>query len=819
MRRPITLILLSITTLFLLVLLFSSFSFSAVLAGSLAGETAVAHAPTTDPLELTVHYGHDWVEGSYAAVGHTVWITVTESDGSTIKGQAELTTGLVPWWGGSTGFSTNWHGWIGAQPDIVPGDYVFGRIDNGEEGEVQIGTIDGTVDSNTDQIQGTIDAPWLTQTETRTVDCHAWGAPDGAPYQSDDVLPNGIDPYTCTWNPITEWDVQPNQDIGVFYHNPANHWVGNVFYEPTPEIEVEKWHAGNYASPGSVVVYGIRYANTGELAAENVLLTDTLPTYTTYAEDTSGIFPTIGAGNILSWEIGTLDPGEEHTFALTLDVSGSTPTGENIIPDNCAEISTTTPGDSVPDNDHSCAGAVHVFEDDVQLRIQKWSEPGDPTPGEEFSYFVDWCNDRGAAVGPVWLTDTLPSELTLLAWYPRDRENFWLQESFSPQELVLRAPGLPGDWCETLELRVELDSGAEISTTLENIATIYAAGDVEPEDNTIIDNSAHISPLRHDLRIEKQVHDFVPVPNGWVNYFIYYRNDGNVPVDVTITETIPAGLSFNYAHWGGDQPQQNDPFPNATVIGNQLIWDLGEAPVGYAAWFHIIMDIGSVTPGIEIENCITIDSGGDDSSPENNTSCSPVTINDNGPNLQVSKYHWWNGNGQIEYRAAFANIGDEIVNDVWVTDTLPLDTSWAGWWHTEDFNFEQERLDDMNQVGREISWHFDHLNPGERGVLAFGADLDSPGPLQWFTNTVEIDSPLGDVVPEDNYFEDVAFSGGEVQWVDLDVDGTHIWGYAPQGPIVIDTHMNSRFSIMMVISIGTRAFLFYLEKWSRLRPM
>jgi len=80
--------------------------------------------------EFRVNYGHDWVEGNYEA-GHTIWITVTEGYDGPIKATAELATGVVPWWGGRTGFSTNWQGWSPDQPDIVPGDWVYGRVDDG----------------------------------------------------------------------------------------------------------------------------------------------------------------------------------------------------------------------------------------------------------------------------------------------------------------------------------------------------------------------------------------------------------------------------------------------------------------------------------------------------------------------------------------------------------------------------------------------------------------------------------------------------------------------------------------------------------------
>ena len=769
---------------FTLMLIFASL-FVFVFWGAPAAPTAVA-----DPLPpvMNIHYSHDWVEGGYET-GHTVTITVKESDNTTVKGTAVLTTAPIPWWNDDPGFSTNVDGWQGEQPDIQPGDWVHAQVDSDPSVAVQIGAITGNVSSVNDNIVGTVDASWLVQDTAVPVDCEPWGAPPNTPGKSSAAFPDGSDTYTCSWDPNSEWDVQPQQDITVFYSDPDGHRIGDIFHEPAPELEVEKWHAGNYAAPGSVVVYGIRIVNHGDLTAENVELTDPLPTYTSYVADTSGVVPTTGAGNLLTWDFGALDPGEEITFALTLEVASGAPQGDETIPENCATISTTTPGDTNPDNNQSCAGTVGVHSDDVQLRVDKWPQPNDPTPGEEFSYFVTWCNERGAAVGPVTLIDSLPSGITLLEWRPGDRENFWVAQPGGPQEIVLQATGLPGDWCETLELRLLLDGNASIGAALENTVSISAVGDVNPDDNEFVDTSVHVSPPRFDVRIEKSVHEYVPVPDGWINYFIHYYNDGNKPAAVSVTETVPPGLTFEEAAWGGSQPQENDPFPDAAVNGSQLTWDLGTAPVGYDAWFHIQMSVnGDVTPGTDIENCIAIDSGESDGSPDNNTSCITVTINDNGPNLQVEKYHWWNGDGQIEYRARFANIGDERVNTVQVKDTLPVDTGWAGWWHTEDFNFDEGRLTGEAQNGNILTWDFDYLDPGERGVLAFAADLDNPGtPLIEYTNVVEITPLTGDVNPDDNTYNDVAFSGGEVHWVEIDVGGTHIWGYAPQGPIVIDT--------------------------------
>jgi len=173
-------------------------------------------------LTMEVNYRDERVKGSCEA-GHTVWITVTENDDVTAKATAVVTTD-------QSGFQTWGDDWSPSQPDIVPGDWVHGLVDNGYTGTVQIGTITGYANAASDSIAGTIAAAWITQEVDVT--CYPWGAPGGAPNKHDTVFPDGVDVYSCSWDPATEWDVQPNQDIGVWYREPDGDEVFNVFRAP-----------------------------------------------------------------------------------------------------------------------------------------------------------------------------------------------------------------------------------------------------------------------------------------------------------------------------------------------------------------------------------------------------------------------------------------------------------------------------------------------------------------------------------------------------------------------------------------------------------
>ncbi|NLF00243.1 MAG: DUF11 domain-containing protein, partial [Anaerolineales bacterium] len=317
---------------------------------------------------------------------------------------------------------------------------------------------------------------------------------------------------------------------------------------------------------------------------------------------------------------------------------------------------------------------------------------------------------------------------------------------------------------------------------------IATPGDEDPNnDQASVD--VHVSPPRYDVQIGKSVNSFVPVPGSWINYFADYRNDGNSATHVWVTDTVPPGLQYVEARWGGGQEGENELLPAPTIVGDQIVWDLGMLPVGGRRWFHIQMNVDSaLEPGDTITNCIEIGSDSDEDTPDNNFSCYPVTLNPSGPNLQVTKEGWWNWDGQIQYRIRFANIGTETINDVWITDTLPLSTT-SGWWN---MNFDWGRLVDSSQSDSELRWKLSELNPGETGEFELHANLEPEAigqPARWYTNTIEISTPPGDIHPDDNSFAHGSFSGGEVDRIEMQISSDHgqMWGQAQPGVMLTVT--------------------------------
>ncbi len=177
------------------------------------------------PLGLRVIIPDEGVH-AFFEVGHTVWLTVTESDGATVKATAAVTTADLPW---GTGFMTEPDDWTPpGQPWIVAYDWIYGRVDNGVTAQVQIGVISGQASAADDSVSGTIYAPWFSQAVE--VECHSWGMPGDEIIKYDTVLPDGVDVYACAWDPVTEWDILPDQRVGVAYSGPDGNWVAGSFY-------------------------------------------------------------------------------------------------------------------------------------------------------------------------------------------------------------------------------------------------------------------------------------------------------------------------------------------------------------------------------------------------------------------------------------------------------------------------------------------------------------------------------------------------------------------------------------------------------------
>ena len=420
-----------------------------------------------------------------------------------------------------------------------------------------------------------------------------------------------------------------------------------------------------------------------------------------------------------------------------------------------------------------------VLANDTQLNVGINAWTGDPAPGESFVLAVNTCNNGGTGSTELTVTDDLHPSLTLDHWW--GQESGWTELYSDANQLVAARPTIPGYNCSELYLMVTLDGAVAAGDWITSTATIAAANDLIPDDNQA-DWGGQAADPYPNIWIDKGWNWGSLVPGGELQYNLSYGNNGNLPAGpVTITDTLPEGTSFLNA-WHNDDFGGYDFLPDYQD-GDIVVWQIPGIDNGVGHNFNVNLAVDpSAVPGTSLENYAEITSLPGEGRYDDNVDQWLETLNDLEPNLRVSKYHNWNGDGQLGYSVLIENIGSETINDIWITDTLPLGTAWDGWW---DSNWDWSRFVDFNHDSGVLTWHYQDFYPADAAWLYFNADLDEPGtPLQWYSNNVEITLPPGDPSPDDNSYDDLAFSGGEVRRVELWINqqgDSGIWGEAVPG--------------------------------------
>ena len=107
--------------------------------------------------------------------------------------------------------------------------------------------------------------------------------------------------------------------------------------EGAPELTISKTVNADFANPGDIVIYEVKIANIGNMAAYNAALIDTLPTEFIFVD---------GGSNSKIWQIGDIEPNQTKVVEYEALISEIATTGTyanvaQISADNCGLISSS----------------------------------------------------------------------------------------------------------------------------------------------------------------------------------------------------------------------------------------------------------------------------------------------------------------------------------------------------------------------------------------------------------------------------------------------------------------------------------------------
>jgi len=315
--------------------------------------------------------------------------------------------------------------------------------------------------------------------------------------------------------------------------------TANTTVQVVTQIEVSKIGPAT-ATPGAVVNYTVIVSNTGPSNALNVVVTETVPTFTSYTGAGWTCAPDPNAGSICTQTIGTLIGGGTTQLPFQVTVLNPLPVGasqfDNVVIAGGPSITPTLP--------YTVSTDLIVVRG---LALSKSDGGLVATPGGLVTYTLRYTNTGNIGLSNVVLQETVPDHSTFVG------PNTWQGCAIgSPAGTIctINLGDVPGSGAlgstGAVQFVVKVDTPLPAGTTqLQNFASITAreGTNAQANDNTPITTFVN-------LQLSKEADIASAVPGGFINYTLRYTNTGNIEVlNVPLQEVVPANTVYVGSGW------------------------------------------------------------------------------------------------------------------------------------------------------------------------------------------------------------------------------------------------------------------------------
>ncbi|HTR75117.1 MAG TPA: isopeptide-forming domain-containing fimbrial protein [Solirubrobacterales bacterium] len=194
-------------------------------------------------------------------------------------------------------------------------------------------------------------------------------------------------------------------------HVPPREDTGSLHVETKGDVSIVKTDNPDPVVAGENLTYTLAVHNNGPSDAQNVVVTDNLP-----SPDLSFVSADSGCthvGNAITCELGTLAAGASKTIHVVTKVDPDKEEGEKI--HNTAKVTTTTT-DTNPSNNESSAETTVITRADVS--IVKTADKKHYLGGETVTYTLVAHNNGPSTARNVKVHDPLPEEVTFQSVSP-----------------------------------------------------------------------------------------------------------------------------------------------------------------------------------------------------------------------------------------------------------------------------------------------------------------------------------------------------------------------------------------------------------------
>ena len=173
-----------------------------------------------------------------------------------------------------------------------------------------------------------------------------------------------------------------------------------------PVLAITKTDSPDPVAAGGNITYTLSYQNTGNAAATNVVVSDTVPANTTFVSATGGGSP--DPSTVVHWNLGTLAAGASGMVQMVVRVASPLPNGTPITNGAYGIASSETGVVSGP-------SVTTTVMSSPLLSISKTDSP-DPVPaGGSITYTLSYQNTGNANATGVVVSDTVPSNTAFVS--------------------------------------------------------------------------------------------------------------------------------------------------------------------------------------------------------------------------------------------------------------------------------------------------------------------------------------------------------------------------------------------------------------------
>lgn len=305
----------------------------------------------------------------------------------------------------------------------------------------------------------------------------------------------------------------------------------------SPNLSIVKSGSTTNATVGDTVTYTLQVNNGGNVAA-NVTLTDNIPSGSSYVAGSFRLNGNViaGANPATGVNLGSLAAGSANTVTFQVLVT-NLPTPPTLVDQATASYSFNSPdGRTISGTVASNTLTIPVTLPNVTA--VKSASVSDVAVGETFTYSVVTTNGGIQPINNVILTDSLPAGTIFVPGSVTVRGT--VVASANPNSGISIGTLTAGS-SATVTFQLTVQALPASGSLLNRASVSYSSGAFTGISNS---NSITTPVYQPIIAINKSASQTNATLGDQLAYTLVVTNSGNIGAQVTVTDTIPAGLTF-----------------------------------------------------------------------------------------------------------------------------------------------------------------------------------------------------------------------------------------------------------------------------------